>query len=374
MAKYKLFPIADTTLYSGFPEKNTGIDEILEASTTFLTQSLFIVQQYPQTSRFLVRFDQEELENIIQTKVSSSTWKAVLKCYNAEAYGLTDTAKVLVNPIAEQWSMGTGKLNSEPQVKNGASWVYKNYGGGIPWTTGSFPTGTTGSFNLDTNPQSAGGGTWYTSPEYSQSFDYYSPLDLEIDITPTVRQWISSSLPNYGLILRQQPSQEFIDNKNVQTSLKYFSRDTHTIYVPQLEICWEDNTYSTGSLPELDKNPATITVTNNIGQYYLNTENIFYIGARPTYPDRQWSTGSVYTKNYRLPEGSTYALQDVDSRDFIIDFDDQYTKISCDGTSNYFKIYMNGLEPERYYRILVKANINNSVTVLEGGIFKVINS
>jgi hypothetical protein len=35
MAIYKLFPTADATLYSGYVNANTGLDEILEASTDF---------------------------------------------------------------------------------------------------------------------------------------------------------------------------------------------------------------------------------------------------------------------------------------------------------------------------------------------------
>jgi hypothetical protein len=32
MAVYKIFPTADATIYSKFPVKNTGLDEILEVS------------------------------------------------------------------------------------------------------------------------------------------------------------------------------------------------------------------------------------------------------------------------------------------------------------------------------------------------------
>ena len=41
---------------------------------------------------------------------------------------------------------------------------------------------------------------------------------------------------------------------------------------------------------------------------------------------------------------------------------------------NYFDVYMNGLEPERYYKILVKTVINNSTLILDDNYyFKVIN-
>ena len=38
----------------------------------------------------------------------------------------------------------------------------------------------------------------------------------------------------------------------------------------------------------------------------------------------------------------------------IIPFSNQ-SKISADKTSCYFNIWMNGLQPERYYRVLIKA-------------------
>ena len=45
MAVYKIFPTQDATLYSAYPSMNTGIDEIIEATTNFKTGSLFGVEQ-----------------------------------------------------------------------------------------------------------------------------------------------------------------------------------------------------------------------------------------------------------------------------------------------------------------------------------------
>jgi len=64
----------------------------------------------------------------------------------------------------------------------------------------------------------------------------------------------------------------------------------------------------------------------------------------------------------------------LDTNEFIVDFDSNFTQISCDNTSNYFDVYMNGLQPERYYKILVKTTINGSIIVKdEDYYFKVIN-
>ena len=53
-------------------------------------------------------------------------------------------------------------------------------------------------------------------------------------------------------------------------------------------------------------------------------------------------------------------VKDLDTNEYVINFDSTYTKISSDSTSNYFDIYMNGLEPERYYKILISSSIGGS--------------
>ena len=59
--------------------------------------------------------------------------------------------------------------------------------------------------------------------------------------------------------------------------------------------------------------------------------------------------------------------------EYVIDFDNQYTQISADNNSSYFDVYMNGLEPERYYTILIKTELDNSTQVFDNDIiFKVI--
>ena len=64
----------------------------------------------------------------------------------------------------------------------------------------------------------------------------------------------------------------------------------------------------------------------------------------------------------------------MDTNEFVIDFDTTYTQISADSESNFFTIYMNGLQPERYYQILVKTIIDGSTLILDDkNYFKVVN-
>jgi hypothetical protein len=90
------------------------------------------------------------------------------------------------------------------------------------------------------------------------------------------------------------------------------------------------------------------------------------------YPVRTFATSSLYLTPKYLPSSSYYALKDVKSDLTIIDFDDNYTKISCDNNGSFFNMYMYGLEPERYYKILVKTVINGSTIIFDQDyIFKV---
>ena len=51
------------------------------------------------------------------------------------------------------------------------------------------------------------------------------------------------------------------------------------------------------------------------------------------------------------------------------------TQINHDATSNYFDVFMDGLQPERYYRVLVKTEIDGSTMVVDTNeIFKVVRN
>jgi len=372
MAVYKIFPIADTTIYSGHPSMNTGLDEILESSTNYKSGPLESNGVYPQASRFLIKFDQSEITDIIDNKISGSTWTSNLRCFVADITGISNTTTLNVNALYEDWNMGTGRFLNSPETTNGASWVWSNYSGGTKWTTGSYIPGSTGSYDLTTNPSSSGGGVWYIQNQSSQIFTYYSDLDLNVNVKNIITNWYSGDFNNYGFIIRQD--QEFINNIDSQTELKYFSRDTHTIYPPCLEFKWDDSSYNTGSLSVISTNPAYVNIQENPGVFYSGSVNVFRVNSRPLYPPRVFQTGSWYTENYALPEESYWALKDLDTDEYVIDFDTTYTKISCDASGSFFTMYMNGLEPERYYKILIKTSIGPSIIIFDNDYnFKVVN-
>jgi hypothetical protein len=65
----------------------------------------------------------------------------------------------------------------------------------------------------------------------------------------------------------------------------------------------------------------------------------------------------------------------LDTNEYVIDYDNTFTQLSADEKGNHFTIYMNGLEPERYYKICIKTNINGSTLILDDNYyFKVVNA
>jgi hypothetical protein len=61
--------------------------------------------------------------------------------------------------------------------------------------------------------------------------------------------------------------------------------------------------------------------------------------------------------NLILSENTCWALQDVKTGETVIDFDDTYTRLSCDSVGNYLNLYTSGLEINRYYKLLIKTKI-----------------
>jgi hypothetical protein len=362
MAVYKIFPEKSATLYSYYPNKNTGLDEILEIST-FLSYD-----NTNEVSRAIIKFPTDQINDIITNKVSGSNYDAYLKLYLANASSIPVDYTLLCHPISGSWEKGTGRASNSPETTNGASWKYRDQLSGSTWFS-TFPTGTTGSYT----GSNLGGGLWYTSSLYqsTQSFTYITSKDIEIKVSNTVNAWMSSSISNNGFILKHSSSFEFTTQSKFE--LKYFSENTHTIYPPCLEIRWNDFSYSTGSLPTVTSDLIVASILNNKNEYQQDSVQRFRINIRDKYPARSFQTSSVYLNNKLLPTASYWSIKDLDTEEIVIDYDTTYTKISADSTSNYFDVYMNGLEPERYYKLLFKTVVNGNTIVMDDNYyFKVI--
>ena len=366
MAVYKIFASSDTTLYSSSPAANTGLDEILEVSVknsdTPLNNFVDPIPSEPllqdNLRRAIIQFSDSDIETL--KTYATGSWKTNLRLYLANAENLNTTYNLEFRQVSQSWEMGTGKFADLPETRNGSCWYSPNQ-----FTTSSNEWGT-GSYYL-----TPGGGSW-TNLLVTQSFNYNDNKDINVDVSSIVDTWFSGSVSNYGFIAKHPDNIE--QNSGSYIALNFFSVDTHTIYPPTLEIKWDDSSYQTGSLSVINNTSTVITLANNLDTFKYGTSKYkFQINARDRYPTRTFTTSSFYTTNKALPQTSYWALQDVKTNDMVIDFDTDYTKISCDGTTSYFNLYMNGLEPERYYKVLIKTILSTgeSYEIDNNLIFKV---
>jgi hypothetical protein len=364
MAVYKIFPSQDATIYSNSPESNAGRDEVLEISSLNSNAIAGFLTTGDDIRRTLIAFSDSDLDII--KGFATGSFSVKLKMFLAYASALPQTYTIECYPISQSWVMGTGKFADSPNPKNGVSW----YSVGAYSETPNWSTSPGTQAFLYTT----GGGTWNSQYTASQTFDYISDKDINLDVTNIAIQWFSGSIPNYGLLLKQTSSLELTPSSSLET--KFFSMDTHTIYPPCLEMKWDDSVYSTGSNINgvVKEDDFVLLAENNLGYYKEGNKYRMKFKVRDRFPVRNFTTSSEYLNWKYLPQQSYWAIQDYKTKEMIIDFDTNYTKLSADSSGNYFILYTNGLQPERSYKVLVKADLNNTgeeVVVDNDIIFKI---
>jgi len=365
MAVYQIFAEKSATLYSYYPTTNTGLDEIVELST------FYSINGTNEVSRALIKFSTNDIADVVSNIIQTTEYDAYLKVYLANASEIPLNYTLYGYPLAKSWNLGTGRLGNSPATTDGASWRYTDQSGSIVWTDGSFPQFQTGSYNSGSTP---GGGVWWSNQVYesSQSFDNISNKDIEMHVTEIVKAWNNNTFNNNGILLKHSSSLEFTTASKFE--LKYFSNTTHTIYPPTLEFRWDDSSYSTGSLTVVTSSLFVLTLGNNKGEFQQDSIQRFRVNVRDQYPSTAFRNTLSYANSKALPSSSYWSIKDLDTEEIIVDYDTNYTKISCDANGNYFDIYMNGLEPERYYKLLIKAVVANKEVIISDKdyIFKVI--
>lgn len=368
MAIYRIFPEKDTFISTEEMTGNAGKDEILEIGGYSDTSGT------GQTHRILMQFNTAQIQDVIASKVGAQAYSASIHLSLADAYQLPVDYTLYAYPISGAWDNGVGKFGDIPVNTTGVSWENRSAGEINPWLVTGFASGVTASYS----GVFQGGGNWYTGSngvnlEFTQSHNLTSNHDVDINVTQAVKLHVSGTLGNDGFIIKLPKNLEA--NTASAIKLKYFGADTNTIYPPYLEIKWDDSVYNTGSLSTISNNISVINLTNNTGEYVDEGKQRFRLSARPKYPVRTFTTSSIYLTNYALPSNTYWGLRDENTEEMVVDFDTNFTKVSCDSQGSYFDVYMDGLQPERYYRILVKTTLDGSTTVIDNqNIFKVVRN
>ena len=361
-----IFPSKDSWISSGsnhktgesYRDQNFGKDQILELKKEFFNLSF----DYP--TRVLLKFNLNETGNSISKSIADgdiTNPNFYLRMYESEGnQELSLDYKLAALPLSQSWDEGVGKFGDNPKTTNGVSWENRN----------NYPNTTEVSWSNAPIGQmtSSHGGNFLNLSGSIQSFDDESP-DINMDITDMTRGWLSGStqhggIDNHGVILKFSGSQE--TNNTTFGKLNFFSKNTHTIYAPKLEVRWDDSSFSTGSLNQLTMSGVdNILFAKRLRDEYKTSEKVkFRVGARKRYIQKTFTDSVQTISGSYVPEGSgSYSIVDVATGETVVPFEDNnsvsYTKLSCDSNGNYFTQWLSSFEPNRVYKILLKLKMDD---------------
>jgi hypothetical protein len=331
----------DASIYLQQPNQNSGRDEILEVGKLYYGATKDI-------HRSLIKFNTTPISSSLVSGEITGSWKAYLVLHSAKSEEIPLEYTIYANAVSQSWEMGIG-TKFDNITTEGVSWYYKD--GQTEWMTGNAGYYNSYISGSDTGSISnGGGGTWYTASMASQSFAYQSD-DVKMDVTNIVKLWNSGSIPNEGFVVRHSLASE--NDTNDYGMLKFFSKETNTIYQPKLEIVWDGVTFTTGSLSPIPEENFKIAFTNLKSKYQKNSKVKVRVKGRELYPLRTFSGTFDYDNVSYLPTTSYYQLEDYVTGEIIFPFGD-YTKIGCDSSGNYFVMDLNSLPINRVYLLKVK--------------------
>jgi len=277
----------DSTVYQRFPNKNAGLDEIIQVSNGYT--GLY----ERDVARSFLHFNINGLPSHV---TASST---ILSLQIAEVEEIPLAYDVYGYPVSQSWDMGIG------------TWPEDINTDGITWNN---------------QPK-----VLY-SPFAIQHFEY-SNADLNMDIKEVYNFWTSSA--NYGIRLSHLLA---VENNSLNYGyLKYYSKETNTYKQPLLKLGWDDQQYNTGSLTSVGTDEIVVKSRKLRSEYPIGKLIRIDLSTRNRFPVKTFTNSFGYRDMNYLPTTSYYSVEDVITKNTIIERS-QFTKISCDPSGSYIML------------------------------------
>ncbi len=428
-----IFPLKDCTIYDKYPEVNTGLDEIIEI-TKEVSSSNYFYRGTWEAGKYYKRFDYVNVPYgtsslyyyAVAENVGELTSSAYWELFN-------ETAAVANSRILLQFDLS--QLKAEASAS--ASLVYLNLYTSIArkvpieYTLNAHPMQSSSAWEMGvgnfTDKMTRGGATWTrkSSIDYwvSEGGDYiggticaqefnFTSTDVRMDVTDIFTRW--STTPNNGIIIKRPDTQE--SDRIRYGSVSFYSMDTHTVYLPTLEVLYDDHIYDTAgfissSIYASESISSSIQIINLIDisgsfiyyysasvlennvniiqdgtllsssliyttkgiiindvidttEYVLSSSVLYYLSASVTESNINVISGSIYISSsidYNLMSGSystlLYTTQNFVSSSVISTPIVINTEISSSLISGSIDIYLKNLMTEYKYNSVVKFNL-----------------
>ena len=337
---YFTFAEKDTTIYQASSSLNAGLDEIIEVRKDVSSTGASV-----NSSRALIQFNLGTISSsMVRGTISNPSF--YLNLYDAHPTSLATTQSLHAYPISGAWIMGDGRSYDNPVTTEGASWKFTDGA-----TDGTLWPGTV----------SSSGGQWYDGDGYVASHSLnHDTSDIRMNVTDIVNKWLDKTIPNEGFMLKRSGSVGNLDSGSDEGSTKrlgslsFFSSDTHTKYPPTLETVWNDSRWSTGSLSAItgsDLEDSVIYMKGLRPEYKEKSKVRFRLVCRERFPTKTYSTTPSNLTVKTLPSASSYySIKDAETNEVIVPYGSG-SFLSCDKNGNYFNLWLDGYQPERYYTI-----------------------
>jgi hypothetical protein len=339
MSRVYLAPVKDTSIYSASIDLNTGYDEILEVGKFRRKPDLDV-----GPVRSLIQFDLSDL------KGAPTSSGVCLNLKVAHAEKLFQDEFIYIHQVSQSWDEGSGYIDHTPyKSQDGATWRW----------------------NSSASYWDVSGSDFNATPVVSASVAELTNDELRIDVTSLIAPMISGSqlTDNYGLLIKFSGSSETNDNN--EGNIKFFSRQTHTVHEPRLELVWLNQTFTTGSLDPLTSFDIEVAPKNLKEQYTKGEVSKLYFTVRDKYPTKTYTNTSRFSNKYYLPSGSQFTIVDAAAGTTIIPFD-EYSHVDCDGVASYIKLDTDPLYKNRFYDVKLKVTLNEEIFYTTTHRFKVI--
>lgn len=323
---------ADNTIYQRNPTLNAGLDEILEVGKVANPEDLEIAYS-ASAARALINFKLPASGSIPET----ASFYLNLKIANAQK--LLYSQQLEIYEISGSWGEGSGYyIQQTINPSDGSTWRQSN---------------TSVSWSND-------GGDFYATPSKSIVLDEYPLQDLRVDVSSIMQPIIIDDRNFEGLIIKfSSESEEDYTNKG---NIKFFSRQTHTIHAPVLEVVWDTNTFITGSLKRIPNTFDIQVVPKNVKETYVrgSKEKVRFV-VRDKYPQKNFNAELRYKNVYYLPTSSYFSIIDRQAGT-VVSPADEFAKLNSDATGSYFILDTSNLYRNRYYAVNVEINNGDSDT------------
>lgn len=340
----------DATIYQRFPTRNTGLDEILEIGKA--ARSTDNTAAYTASAvRSLLQFD-------IGPSYYTSSAKYYLNLYLANASKVNRYQKINVHLVSGSWVEGSAYASQDVQ----------NTSDGVTWYSASNST----AWNVDGADYSnivSSSFTFTDVPINNVKIDitnllFYkvnpsSSIDYDASGSASFGTASASALPTWNGLLIKFPTTDETDAYNVG-NIKFFSSNTQTIFEPNIEVVWGNQTFVTGSLKPIPNGNVSILPKNIKESYTQGEVDKIYLIVRDKFPDKRFDSTQRYKNTYYLPSESYFRIRDQASDTEIYKFD-AYSAINCDTSGSYIVLDTNGLNVNRYYTIDLKVKSTDLV-------------